>query len=142
VNSKLGNITFDCADPQKLSWFWADVFGYPRGEWPEDLKRQLLESGLTEDDLLSRSIAEDPTGEGPRFFFQKVPEAKTVKNRVHLDVRTFPDRRATPAEVDVEAARLVALGATIVRKADMAWGPFGEYHYVFQDPEGNEFCLQ
>jgi catechol 2,3-dioxygenase-like lactoylglutathione lyase family enzyme len=139
--SKLGNITIDCADPQALSWFWADVFGYPRAEWGEfgdELKRQ----GLTDEDLATRSIAEDPTGEGPRFFFQKVPEAKVVKNRVHIDVRTNPERRATPEEVDAEAERIVGLGATIVTKFDELWGDYPDYHYVMRDPEGNEFCVQ
>jgi catechol 2,3-dioxygenase-like lactoylglutathione lyase family enzyme len=139
--SKLGNITFDCSDPQKLSWFWADVFGYPRAEWGE-FGEQLKAKGLTDEDLAQRSIAEDPTGEGPRFYFQKVPEGKTAKNRMHIDIRTYPDRVATHDEVDAEAERIVALGATVVEKKDLTWGGFGEYHYIMRDPEGNEFCVQ
>ena len=139
--SKLGNITFDCADPQALSWFWADVFGYPRAEWPHDLRQQLLANGLTDDDLRARSVAEDPTGQGPRLYFQKVPEGKVAKNRMHLDIRATVDGRATPEEVDAEAERIVGLGATVLRKADLSWGGFAEYHYVMQDPEGNEFCV-
>ncbi|CAN5230101.1 VOC family protein [soil metagenome] len=139
--SKLGNITFDCADPQALSWFWADLFGYPRAQWGE-FGEQLKQQGLTDADLATRSIAEDPTGEGPRFFFQKVPEGKVAKNRVHIDVRTNPGRRATPVEVDAEVERIVALGATIVTKVDLPWGGYRDYHYVMHDPEGNEFCVQ
>ena len=60
--SKLGNITFDCADPRTLSYFWADVFGYPHQDWPPEMKAELLSKGLTEDDLDSRGVAEDPTG--------------------------------------------------------------------------------
>ena len=139
--SKLSNIVFDCADPRALSHFWADVFGYPRQEWGE-LGERLKASGLTDDDLAQRSIAEDPTGEGPRFFFQKVPEGKVAKNRVHIDIRTNPDRPATREEVDAEAKRIVGLGATIVELKDLRFGDWPEYHYILHDPEGNEFCLQ
>jgi catechol 2,3-dioxygenase-like lactoylglutathione lyase family enzyme len=142
MNSKLANITFDCADPQALSWFWADVFGYPHGEWPDELKAELLASGLTEEDLADRSVAEDPKGEGPRFFFQRVPEGKKAKNRMHIDIVTVPGRRATQEEIEAETARLVSLGASVVVDFDGAWGPFKEHHIVMQDPEGNEFCLQ
>lgn len=138
---KLGNITFDCADPQALSWFWADVFGYPRAEWGE-YGELLKKQGVTEDELAARSIAEDPTGEGPRLYFQRVPEGKVAKNRMHLDLRTNPNRRATPDEVDFEAQRIVALGATIIEKVDSPFGESREYHYVLHDPEGNEFCVQ
>lgn len=139
--SKLSNIVFDCADPRGLSHFWADVFGYPRQEWGE-LGEQHKASGLTDEDLAQRSIAEDPTGEGPRFFFQKVPEGKVAKNRMHIDIRTNPDRAATHEEVDAEAARIVGLGATIVELKDLRFGDWPEYHYILHDPEGNEFCLQ
>jgi len=139
---RIGNITFDCADPRTLSHFWADVFGYPRAEWPPELKQQLLDGGLTEADLDDRSIAEDPTGEGPRFFFQRVPEGKTAKNRMHLDLNATPGRRATPEEIEAEKDRVVALGATVVTRYDRNWGPVREFHYVMHDPEGNEFCIQ
>ena len=76
MTGKIGNITFDCANPRELSHFWADVLGYPRAEWPPEMKAELLAQGLTEDDLEQRSIAEDPTGVGQRLFFQKVPEGK------------------------------------------------------------------
>lgn len=91
----------------------------------------------------SRSASLPPEGEtGPRMFFQRVPEGKTTKNRLHLDVRAAPgtegDERMTA--LDGEAARLVGLGATRVRRVDpdsrMETG-----FVVMQDPEGNEFCL-
>jgi catechol 2,3-dioxygenase-like lactoylglutathione lyase family enzyme len=140
--SKLGNITFDCADPTALATFWADVFGYPRPEWPEDMKAELLAGGLTEDDLASRSAVDDPTGEGPRFFFHRVPEGKVAKNRMHVDIQSVPGRRATDAELAAERDRIVALGATVVVNFDKGWGPVRERHVVMRDPEGNEFCLQ
>ncbi len=140
--SKLGNITFDCADPTALATFWADVFGYPRPEWPEELRAQLLASGLTDDDLANRSAVEDPDGVGPRFYFQRVPEGKTAKNRMHIDIQAVPGRHPTTEELEAEKDRIVALGATVVVNYDRLWGPVEEHHFVMQDPEGNEFCLQ
>jgi hypothetical protein len=106
------------------------------------MRQELLDGGLNEADLADRSIAEDPAGEGPRLFFQRVPEAKSVKNRVHLDINATPGRRATQQEVDTEKERLLALGATTIRHHDQSWGPYPEYHWVMADPEGNEFCVQ
>jgi hypothetical protein len=140
--TKLGNITFDCADPTRLATFWADVFHYPHPAWPEDVKAELLAGGLTEDDLSDKSAIEDPTGEGPRFFFQRVPEGKTAKNRMHLDIFAAPGKRATDEEIAAEKERLVELGATVAVDYDDSWGPVREHHIVMQDPEGNEFCIQ
>lgn len=140
---RIGNVTFDCADPDRMATFWAAALGYEKREYPDELRKQLLEAGLTEDDLATRGLAEDPRGVGPRLFFQKVPESKTAKNRVHLDINV--GERGRPAahhEVDAEAERLVALGATVTRKHDGRFGPWPEYHYVMADPEGNEFCVQ
>jgi catechol 2,3-dioxygenase-like lactoylglutathione lyase family enzyme len=144
---RLGNITFDCHDPRRLARFWAAVFGYPTGgsalDAPEEFTRPLRDAGLTDDDLASRGLAEEPDGDGPRFFFHRVSEPKTAKNRMHIDI-TVGDgqRRAERHEVDAEAERLIGLGATVIRKHDAAWGPWPEYHYVMADPEGNEFCVQ
>jgi hypothetical protein len=84
----------------------------------------------------------DPEGVMPRLFFQRVPEPKTAKNRVHLDVGVsggpevaHDDRRP---KVDAAVERLVGLGATMVR----ANHEVDEYWVVMRDPEGNEFCLQ
>lgn len=140
--SKIGNIVFDCANPRALSHFWSDVLGYPRAEWPPEMKAELLAGGLTEADLDARGIAEDPDGVGARLFFQRVPEGKVVKNRVHLDINATPGRRASRDEVDAEKDRIVALGAAVIRLYDITWGPVPEYHYVMADPEGNEFCIQ
>lgn len=139
---KIANITFDCADPQRLSGFWAEALGYEKGELPPDMRAELLAAGLSEEDLRARGVAEDPAGEGPRLFFQRVPEPKQAKNRVHLDINAARGRRAERHEVDTEAQRLTSLGATILHKQDSSWGPYPEYHYVMADPEGNEFCVQ
>ena len=94
--------------------------------------------GVPEDQWNSRSAIVDPDGKGPRIFFQRVPEGKTVKNRVHLDVRSAPglegDERL--AALEAEAARLAPLGATKVEVREDE-----EHLIVMQDPEGNEFCL-
>ncbi|MEX0667498.1 MAG: VOC family protein [Acidimicrobiia bacterium] len=139
---KVGNIVFDCSDPDRVATFWAAALGYEKGEYPPEMRQELLDAGVAEEELGDRSIAEDPAGQGPRLFFQRVPEAKSVKNRVHLDVNATPGRRATKSEVDTEMKRLAALGATIVRQHDQPWGPYPEYHWVMTDPEGNEFCVQ
>ncbi len=83
----------------------------------------------------------DPTGVGPRLFFQRVPEGKTVKNRVHLDVRVGTGLVGAErlAALDAESDRLVALGATQFRR--MLADEVNESCIVMQDVEGNEFCL-
>lgn len=139
---KIGNIVFDCSDPDRVATFWAAALGYDKGEYPPEMREELLAAGLSEEDLLDRSIAEDPAKEGPRLFFQRVPEKKQVKNRVHLDISSKPGRAANREEVDAEVERLSGLGASAIRKHDQPWGPFPEYHYVMADPEGNEFCVQ
>jgi catechol 2,3-dioxygenase-like lactoylglutathione lyase family enzyme len=139
---KIHNLTFDCVDPDRQATFWAAALGYSKGVLPKDMRRMLLDSGLTADDLTARALAEDPAGVGPRLFFHRVPEGKTAKNRVHMDIVAVEGRRAERHEVDAEAERLAGLGATVLRKHDAAWGPWPEYHYVMADPEGNEFCVQ
>ncbi len=137
-------VVFDAADPLAQATFWAEVLGYvlpdppPEYETWTDFARAM---GIPEEEWDSRAAAEDPTGEGPRIYFQKVPEGKVVKNRVHLDVKAGGPR-GTPAEerrasVAAEVERLVALGATKIRDHD----ELGEHWVVMADPEGNEFCL-
>lgn len=138
----LGNITFYADDPLALSHFWADVFGYPHAVFDGELKQLLLASGLSEEDLAKRGLAEDPAGVGPRLFFHHAASAKRERNRIHLDISTTPGRKPTPDELDAEKDRLVALGATVVRLVDQPWGPWPERYYQLLDPEGNEFCLQ
>lgn len=141
--SKLGNIVIYADDPRRLAHFWAGVFEYPEMEWEEPLKGQLLDAGLSEDDLARRGLAEPPPGvEGPRLFFHHADGPKTGRNRLHLDVSTVPGRAPSPDELEAEKDRLVALGAEVVRFVDQQWGPWPERYYQLRDPEGNEFCLQ
>ncbi|KAA1426598.1 VOC family protein [Nocardioides antri] len=121
-------VTFDCAEPARVAHFWAEVLGYvvpPQS--PEDEE--------------SWSACADPNGVGPRLYFQRVPEGKVVKNRVHLDVRvgTGLVGEERLAALEAECARLLPLGAKRVRllEADEE----NESCLVMQDVEGNEFCL-
>jgi hypothetical protein len=148
---KIGNITFDCVDPDRIATFWAAAIGYRKAVYPDDMRRVLLDAGLTEDDLTDRALAEDPAGVGPRLFFQRVPEDELRDLRtdgallpkvVHLDINVGHDKPAEHHEVDAEVKRLVGLEATVIRKHDGAWGPWPEYHYVMADPEGHVFCVQ
>jgi hypothetical protein len=128
-------VTFDCAEPGRLAEFWAAALGYvvqPPPDGYESWPAFLTEIGVPESEWESRSAAVDPAGKGPRLFFQRVPEPKAVKNRVHLDVNVGHDA------VDGEVTRLESLGAGVVERVEQA----GERWVVMADPEGNEFCVQ
>lgn len=138
-------VTFDANDPGALSRFWAEAIGYPLQAPPPPFESwdQALEAwGVPEDHRNDASALTDPDGTGPRIFFQKVPEGKTAKNRVHLDVRAAPglEGEERMAALESECERLVALGATRVQRFEPA-PPMAAGHIVMQDPEGNEFCL-
>jgi hypothetical protein len=146
-------ITFDAHDPKMLSTFWRDVLGYvhpgppgvvvPTGVDPLDAWDEFLERmNVPQDQRNTRSALEDPDGHGPRIFFEQVPEGKTAKNRVHLDVRAAPGLGGEErmAAIEAECARLVALGATRLARHEPA-PPLSAGHIVMADPEGNEFCL-
>ena len=138
-------VTFDCAGPGALAAFWAEVLGYERQAPPPgfDSWEAALEAWhVPEDQRDSRDAVVPPAGSsGPRLFFQRVPEPKTVKNRVHLDVRAAPGLAGEERmdALEAEAARLVALGATRLRRVEPGGMDLG--HLVLADPEGNEFCL-
>ncbi|MEU6079221.1 VOC family protein [Streptomyces sp. NPDC047108] len=138
-------ITFDCADPAALSAFWADALGYLLPDPPGDFISwdQALEAmGVPPERRNDASALEDPQGSGPRLFFQRVPEGKQAKNRVHVDVRAAPglEGEARMAALEAEAERLVSRGATRLERHEPA-PPLGAGHIVMTDPEGNEFCL-
>lgn len=135
-------VTFDCAEPERVARFWCEVLGYvvpppPEGfaSWDE------FDRTLPPERQSSAYACVDPSGVGPRLFFQRVPEGKVVKNRVHLDVRVgtglVGDERV--AALEAECARLIPLGATRVQL--LTADGFNESCLVMQDVEGNEFCL-
>jgi catechol 2,3-dioxygenase-like lactoylglutathione lyase family enzyme len=137
-------VTFDCADPDALAGFWVEVLGYAYDSPPPgfDTWDEALDAwGVPEDQRNSRSAAVDPDGHGPRLFFQRVPEGKSAKNRVHLDVRAAPGLQGEErmAALAAESERLVGLGAGVVKRFEPDGMSAG--FIVMQDPEGNEFCL-
>jgi hypothetical protein len=104
--------TFDCADALVLARFWAAALG----------------SDVDEESTSDKAFVEPPGWGGPALWFQRVPEPKTAKNRLHLDLR------AADGDVAGEVRRLSALGATVVTPGDDL--------VVMRDPEGNEFCVE
>ena len=138
-------VTFDCADPLKQAGFWAEALHYVMPDPPgfatwEDWARA---QGIPEDHWNDAAAIEDPDGDGPRLFFQKVPEGRAAKNRVHLDLNVSGGRGVSiedrKVRVFAEVERLKALGADDHRGAmDQA----GEFWVRMNDPEGNEFCIQ
>jgi Glyoxalase-like domain len=138
-------ITFDCADPAALAAFWRQALGYvdctpPAGSatWEE----WLAGVGVPPEEWGDGAYIEDPKGLGPGISFLKVPEAKTAKNRVHLDVQAGGGRDEPQevrwARVQEAVARLTRAGATVVRED---WQDGVPDHFVMADPEGNEFCV-
>lgn len=117
MTSLLHNITFDCRDAYELGRFWSRVTGQP----------------LADDDHPGDPEAHIALPAGPGLLFIQVPEGKTVKNRVHLDIQPAATTR------DEEVERLLSLGATLV---DDQRRPDGSGWAVLADPEGNEFCVE
>jgi Glyoxalase-like domain len=109
--SFIKSVTFDAADPIALATFWAAALG----------------SNVDEDSTAQQAFVEAAGWGGPNIWFNKVPEPKTAKNRVHFDLRA-------PNTIAAEVARLEALGATVTRRADDI--------VVMVDVEGNEFCVE
>jgi hypothetical protein len=117
----------DATDPHRIAAFWAQALGY------------VDEQGY--DDPDGASII-DPDGKGPAIGFLRVPEGKTAKNRMHIDIRVAGKPPWDPAEreqlIRAKVAELAAAGGTTVREES-----YGEQlgHVVMLDPEGNEFCV-
>jgi hypothetical protein len=124
-------ITVDARDPNRLAAFWAVALGYvlqpPRPGY-------LV--GTSGEEQYCAII--DPAGIGPRVLFQRVPEPKSLKNRVHLDVNAGHGATDRRAAVRAHSAQLVAAGATLRQEMQEETG----WWMVLADPEGNEFCLQ
>lgn len=138
--AKLVQITFDAQHPHDLAGWWAERLGLQIEE-NTALVQQLLDDGVVTDDDVIRignsvffadaAVARDPDGAAPRMFFQRVPEPKSTKNRMHLDVPV------AQGELDDEVAAWQASGASFVEFGSHP----GHRWAVMRDPEGNEFCL-
>ncbi len=114
MSSSIYTITVDCADPRRLADFWAAVLDY----------KPMFEDDDDEDEI----AIESPAGGSPPILFIRVPEPKSVKNRIHFDLM--------PDDQDAEVERVKQLGAVDadVGQKDVSW-------VVLADPEGNEFCV-
>ncbi|MFD7552535.1 VOC family protein [Streptomyces sp. NPDC059816] len=142
-------LVVDAGDPHAQAAFWAAALGYEIEDNSALIERLLGFNAVTEDqtvesggrrawrDLIAVRHPDDPfdgdtgAGLGRRLLFQRVPEPKTVKNRLHIDVHTPSGERAT------EEARLIALGASVLHRVTEPAGGW----VLMADPEGNEFCL-
>jgi hypothetical protein len=111
VSSVIKAATWDCVDALRLATFWAAALG----------------SDVDEDSTPERAYVEAAGWGGPNMWFNRVPEPKTAKNRLHFDLRPLATRQE-------EVERLRGLGATVLQEF--------ESHTVMQDPEGNEFCVE
>jgi Glyoxalase-like domain len=90
---------FDCADPDRLARFWAQALGYKLQDPPQGhgtWESWLRDQGIPQERWNDANAVVDPDGRGPRIFFQRVPEAKTTKNRVHLDLNVTGGPAAPP----------------------------------------------
>jgi len=135
-------VTVDAADPHTLADWWADALGWAVEPSDEAFIRKMIAEGYaSEADTRAyngtlvwkdgQAIRHPADGDHPRVLFQAVPEAKTVKNRVHLDVRVGADN------VEAEVRKLTGRGATFLHR-----GRQGPHTWVtLADPEGNEFCV-
>ena len=139
-------ITFDCADPAGLAAFWAEVLGYqvqPPPDESDSWDAALEALGVPSDQWNSRSAILPVEGLHPRVFFQRDPEGKIVKNRLHLDVRVASglegDERMNALET--EANRLEAIGATRAYRVEPETSTMESGFVTMHEPEDNEFCL-
>jgi hypothetical protein len=134
-------VAIDCAAPHELADWWAEALGWQVEAQDEAFIRRMIEAGHATEEQTARhrgalvwkdgAAINSPDPGRPRVLFQFVPEAKTVKNRMHFDVRVGADRQAA------EVARLKGLGATELWRASQ-----GPHAWVtMADPEGNEFCV-
>ena len=144
-------VVIDCHNPARMVEFWIHALDYkledpPPGfdSWNDYWRHLKVPEEELESERDSCDSIVDPEGVGPRIWFQIVPEGKSIKNRVHLDIAVSGGIRDVPRalrkeRVDAKAAELVQAGASVVTVHDVD----GSDHYAITmcDPEGNEFCL-
>lgn len=125
-------LTFDAADPPALAAFWGIALDYV--EQPPPPGFDSWQAFADANDMPPEAIGDygsvvDPDGVGPRLLFLRVPEGKTAKNRLHMDIRV--------ADRDSHVAKLVEAGATFIETRS----ELGAEWSVMEDPEGNVFCV-
>jgi len=122
------DVVVDCRHAASLARFWAAALeGYAIAPYDDEELLRLRSAGIDGPEDDPSVVLDAPLGK-PRMWFQSVPEAKTVKNRVHFDL--------TASDLDAEVARLLTLGARRFEPASAEEGLV-----IMQDPEGNEFCV-
>jgi hypothetical protein len=138
-------LTIDCAEPATLAAFWAEALGYEEAEPPdgyESWKAWFKDTGVPKKEWEDAAYLADPAGQGPTLSFLKVPEAKSIKNRVHLDLKVGGGRHQSAkkrrSRIDKAVERLTAAGAAVQREVEQD-GTLD--HVIMTDPEGNEFCV-
>lgn len=148
-------LTIDCNDPSLMVRFWGPALGYevtppPDGfdTWNDWYRSVGVPEDELDDDVDAADRLFDPKGEGPKIWFQIVPEGKSIKNRLHLDL--YPSGgRSVPLErrkalVDAFVAELIEAGATVRNRYPEEFGSQADpngYYVGMYDPEGNEFCV-
>jgi Glyoxalase-like domain len=139
-------LVFDTAEPDRAARFWAEALGYrmqPPPDGFESWESFLRARGVPAEHWNDASAIVDPDGKGPRIYFQRVPEGKSAKNRMHMDLNVSGGPGVALDErkqrIGAVVARLLTLGATGERGA---MERDGEYWVRMNDPEGNEFCVQ
>lgn len=121
------DVIFDARHPASIARFWAAAIDdYQVAPYDDAELARLRNIGINDPEDDPAVLVEPVTGRGPRLFFQLVPEARTVKNRVHLDLQA--------ADADADADLLTRLGARVLAR-HQDW-------ITLADPEGNEFCIQ
>lgn len=128
--ASIQNVTFACEEPNELATFWAETLDYELEPIPPDFAESLEAAGHDPGD--ARAIF-DPTGDGPRLFFKRMPKSSTEHIPIHLDL-AVPDRSRAVTE-------LVERGATEVETKTLDVGEYQQIWTVMEDPEGNGFCV-
>ena len=134
-------VVVDCAAPHELADWWAEALGWQVEVQDAAFIRRMIDAGYATDEETTThrgalvwktgAAINSPDPNRPRVLFQEVPEGKTVKNRMHIDLRVGAERR------EDEVARLVAAGARELHRASQ-----GPHEWAtLADPEGNEFCV-
>jgi hypothetical protein len=138
-------LTVDCASPSALAQFWMTALGYVEAPVPEGFaswEEWLTAFAVPKEEWDDGASIVDPDGIGPRISFLKVPEPKTTKNRVHIDIQAGGGRANAHdvrwPRIMAAVERLIEAGAVVVRQDEIEGVPD---HMVMADPEGIEFCV-
>ena len=139
-------VVYDCADPQRLSEFYAAALRYTLQDPPEGFATWdafLASIGVPEEEWNDGSAVVDPEGKGPRIYFQRMDTPKPGKNRLHLDLDASGGRKVPREErrsrIDAEVERILALGLGATRLRAIEDEGVDHYAIAMIDPEGNEF---